>query len=316
MKKEEISLKNTKAEILEALNEALEREKKLSEMKSDPIKAENKKKVEIAVEETKKNVENNIFSEELNNKYKNLELAIVKEEEKLKELYGIENELANLTMIMNAGKDLLNNLEEKKKKETERVENEVQELEKNYEDKKKQLERENDIYTRNVKLERERETEEYNYKTKRERELDKNKWEDEKKNRETALKEKEQETQRLLNDAKEQEKYIKDLEEKVSKIPETLQLEYNRGKEETTTELKKEQEYKEKLLIKDYQSQIDRQSDKIESLTKELEYSKEENKSLQEKLDKSYLEMKELATKTVEANGGVKILGNNNQDNK
>ena len=43
---------------------------------------------------------------------------------------------------------------------------------------------------------------------------------------------------------------------------------------------------------------------------------RKENKSLQEKLDKSYLEMKELATKTVEANGGVKILGNNNQDNK
>ena len=38
MKKEEISLKNTKAEILEALNEALEREKSLSKIKSDPIK--------------------------------------------------------------------------------------------------------------------------------------------------------------------------------------------------------------------------------------------------------------------------------------
>ena len=36
---------------------------------------------------------------------------------------------------------------------------------------------------------------------------------------------------KALNEAKEQEKYINDLEEKVSKIPETLQLEYNRGKE-------------------------------------------------------------------------------------
>ena len=54
----------------------------------------------------------------------------------------------------------------------------------------------------------------------------------------------------------------------------------------------------------------------IKSLTKELEYSKEEYKSLQEKLEKFNLEMKELATKTVEENGGGKILGNNNQDNK
>ena len=43
MKKEEISLKNTKAEILEALNEALEREKSLSKIKSDPIKEENER---------------------------------------------------------------------------------------------------------------------------------------------------------------------------------------------------------------------------------------------------------------------------------
>ena len=41
------------------------------------------------------------------------------------------------------------------------------------------------------------------------------------------------------------------------------------------------------------------------------------NNSLQEKLDKAYAEIKDMATRTVEANGGVKILGNNNPiDNK
>ena len=38
MKNEEITLKNTKAEILEALNAALEREKNLSKMKYEPKK--------------------------------------------------------------------------------------------------------------------------------------------------------------------------------------------------------------------------------------------------------------------------------------
>ena len=37
MKKEEITLKNTKAEILEALNEALEREKNMSKVKYDLV---------------------------------------------------------------------------------------------------------------------------------------------------------------------------------------------------------------------------------------------------------------------------------------
>ena len=34
--------------------------------------------------------------------------------------------------------------------------------------------------------------------------------------------------------------------------------------------------------------------------------------ALQEKLDKAYEEIKDMATKTVESTGGVKILGNNN----
>ena len=38
MKKEEITLKNTKAEILDALNEALEREKNMEKIKYEPDK--------------------------------------------------------------------------------------------------------------------------------------------------------------------------------------------------------------------------------------------------------------------------------------
>ena len=45
MKKEEITLKNTKAEILDALNEALEREKSISQTKQEPEKEEKNKKL-------------------------------------------------------------------------------------------------------------------------------------------------------------------------------------------------------------------------------------------------------------------------------
>ena len=103
MKKDEITLKNTKQEILDALNEALLREKNNAKMKSDPVAEEKKRKSEVAVSETKKNVEQNIFSAELINKFKDLEFAISEEEEKLKNLYGIEKELNNLTLVINAG---------------------------------------------------------------------------------------------------------------------------------------------------------------------------------------------------------------------
>ena len=47
MKKEPITLKNTKVEILEALNEALEREKELEKVKYNPQKEEEKKKINM-----------------------------------------------------------------------------------------------------------------------------------------------------------------------------------------------------------------------------------------------------------------------------
>ena len=80
MKKEEITIKNTKAEILDALNEALEREKNMQQMKYEPEKEEKKQKVEKAIEVTRENVEKKIFSEELNKKFQDLEIAIQEEE--------------------------------------------------------------------------------------------------------------------------------------------------------------------------------------------------------------------------------------------
>ena len=128
MKNEEITLKNTKAEILEALNAALEREKNLSKMKYEPKKEEEKKKVEKAIEISKENVEQKIFSEELNDKFNKLELAIKAEEEKLKNLYDVEKELNNLTIVVNAGKDYMAELENNKKIKTEELNNNIKEF--------------------------------------------------------------------------------------------------------------------------------------------------------------------------------------------
>jgi len=313
MKKEEISLKNTKAEILDALNEALQREKNMANMKYEPEKEEKKSREEKAVKSAKESVEQKIFSEELNNKFKDLEMAIVAEEEKLKELYGVEKELNNLVVVVNAGKDYMTELENKKKIKTDELNDQIKSLEEEYKNKKEELEKDYDIKARNLKLERDREVEEYNYKTKRDRELANNKWEDEKSKREAILASKEEETSKLLEDAKASAKNVVDLENKVNEIPALLEKEYARGRKEATAELEKEHKYEMELLKKDYQSTIDRQNDRIETYKLEIEKSNEEKKSLQEKLDQSYLQIKEMATKTVEATGGVKIIGNNNE---
>ena len=104
------------------------------------------------------------------------------------------------------------------------------------------------------------------------------------------------------------------MEEKVKTIPELLEKEYERGKREATTEIQKENKYTTELLKKDFQNTIDRQNDKILSLQEEVKKLNEEKKTLQEKLDQAYNQIKEMATKTVEATGGVKILGNNSSE--
>ena len=165
-------------------------------------------------------------------------------------------------------------------------------------------------------MEREREEEEYNYQTKREREISNNKWEDEKKKREKSLIETETKTKELFEEAQAKEKYLKELEIKVKEIPTLLEKEYKKGKEETFKELTKENNYAIELLKKDFQNTIDRQNDKIASLEAELEKEQKRNLILQEKTDKAYLEIKELATKTVETSGGLKIIGNTTNEPK
>ena len=314
MKKEEITIKNTKAEILDTLNEALEREKNLAQMKYEPEKEEMKQKVEKAIEASKENVEQKIFSNELNSKFKDLELAIEEEEKKLKDLYGIENELVNLVAVVNAGKDYMAELEENKKKKTDELNVQIKDLEAEYKLRQEALEKEYENKAKSLKIERDRETEEYNYKIKREREISNNKWEDEKTKRELELTKKEDEVAILLEEAEKSAEYLKELEEKVNEIPSLLEKEYAKGRKEATAEAEKENNYATELLKKDFQNTIDRQNDKIESLKDEVTKTNAEKASLQEKLDQAYNQIKEMATKTVEATGGVKILGNNNNE--
>ena len=284
-------------------------------MKYEPEKEEKKPKVEKAIETTRENVEQKIFSEELNKKFQDLEVAI-EEERKLKELYGIEKELNNLVVVVNAGKDYISELENNKKRKTEEINEEIKKLEDDYKKQKEELEKEYETKARTLKIERERENEEYNYKLKREREISNNKWEDEKAEREKQLAQKEAEVETLLEDAENQAEHIKELEKQVNEMPAQLEKEYARGRKEATAEIEKENKYTTELLKKDYESTIARQNDKIESLKEEITKTNTEKTAMQEKLDQAYNQIKEMATKTVEATGGVKILGNNGNEAK
>ena len=311
---EEITSKNTKAEIFEALQAALKREKELSKIKSDPIKEETIAKNNQMVEKTKVNVEQKIFSDDLVKRFKDLEDSIAYEENRLKLLYGVEKEMQDITIAVNAGKDVLTKLSNERKEKEEELTNRIKNLEDTYKLKSIELQKEFDEKSKTLKVERERENEEYTYNLKRNREKENNKWEDEKTKREVELSKKEEEINELLNEATNKSKYIKELEEKVASIPNLLEKEYKKGCEETTQKLTIEYSHEKTLASKDYEYNVARLNDKIDSLKEELSKLNNQNTKLQEKLDNAYIEIKELATKTVESASGVKIIGNNTID--
>lgn len=299
----ELTLKNKKSDILEALNAALLREKKLKENRYNPAEEEKKTQTAKLVEETRQNVSLNIFSDELNLKFEKLEKAIQAEEKKLSDLYGIEGEMNELVTIIAAKEEVLAKLEAEKTARLQELSMQIVALEEEYTEKARILE-----------LDRKREAEEYEYHKKRTREQENDQWDSIKAEREKNISEQETKTLALLKEAEAKSEHLAELEKQVADVPAALKKEYIRGREEAMKEIERENKFTTELLKKDYQGKIDRQTDIIESLKNELERSNTEKDAALSKLDQAYSEIRELATRTVEATGGVRIIGSDNKE--
>ena len=309
----EITIKNTKAEILEALNAALARAEAAEKGKLNPVKMEQEKSEKKAVETAKAAVEQNIFSVELNNKFKDLQTAIACEQSRLQELYGVGTELQKLALIIEAARERQTQIDRENNDKTEEAKVVLENLKAEFSGKKSELSEEYEAMAKKLKIERARELEEYQYNLTRERERENNAWKDEKTARLLELAKKEEQAQAILADAQAKLQYIKDLEAKVDGVPALIESEKKAAVALAVSELAKQHEHKTALDEKDYQSSLMRQTDKIASLEKELEAATKNNAALQNKLDKAYSELRELATKTVEAASGVRIIGSSGE---
>lgn len=306
----EISLKNTKSEILDALNVALEREAAAKRVKANPVAEEKKKTEACMVESSREAVGKKVFSDELIKKFNDLETAIKIEEARLSELYGIEKELQSLTLAINAGKDASEKIEAEKSAKSADAQAALQALRDSYNQKNEELKAEYEAHAKQLKLEREREAEEFAYSQKRTRTLENNKWEDEKNRREAELAEKEQKAAAILAEAQVKADYLAELEKKAAEIPALVEKEKSNAVKAAVDTLSRDFEHKTALLEKDYTNTISRLEFQVESLTQELKKANAFSDSVQLKLDKAYSEMRELASKTVETNGSVRFIGN------
>lgn len=315
MAEPEITIRNTKAEILEALNRAQKQAELAEKRRLNPEKEEKERSNKRAVESAGKAVEQNVFSKELNDKFNDLQAAIATEEERLQELYGVGREVQKLALVIEAGRERIAEIEAEKAEKEDALRTSLKSLNAEYLQKSTELQAEYDVNLKKLKIERTRENEEYQYNLTRTRERENNAWADEKAVRESELQKRETQATELLADAESKAGYIRTLEEKVENIPDLIAAERESAIAATTETLNREYAHQSALAKMERQNAVERLEDKVALLEKELENSNKASVALQGKLDKAYSEIRDLATKTVESAGSVKIIGNSEKGN-
>lgn len=318
-----ITEKNTKAEILAAYNEALEKIEAQESMKDDPVAQKARDEQKRMIESAEDIVEKGILNDEITKQYKDLQIAIANMKKELQDLYGIEVKANSFIALVNSYKDKAVQLENEYKElketavkeledEKNKLYNEIETLEVKKRETLDSIKAESNELKTSLAKERKREQEEYTYTLNRTRKQEEDAWEDKKAIREKELADKEKEISNSLD-------YMRELEGKVQLLTDQLEASkldietartegYNKGKSDAdksnafeVRELKTKNEYEQKAL-----------QDRISHLESNLTSVTEANVILQDKLDSAYAQMKELASETVKSSGGVKILDREN----
>lgn len=341
---EEVSMKNTKAELLDAYNTLFDELKRKEEaaLKPEKIKEEKQKNEVVKVADTiisngaikqirelqeSINKELTSLGEKMDKEaeeYLGLKNAISIKQKELEEIYGIEKEAMTLAGLL----------------ETQKIKKEEFDLEMT--ERKKQLEEEilqtrtewqkereaHALATKEAEMEekkrRERDIEEFKYQFKREQELSKNKFADEaakqvkelaekKESIEKELAEKEKSIEEREANLESQEKRTKELEGRVASFD--AEMSDNRDKiiKETTDSLTRQHNAEKALMTKQYEGEINVLNTKIETLQGIISDQKKQIDNQIQQLEKSYKKVEEIAMKALDHTQASKIMANYEQ---
>ncbi len=299
-----VSNSNTKVQILKAyaeLVEALKEERsqktalqneikkkaqlleKVKEQTSEGGTSETIQALRGALNKHLDKLEHSILEEEA--KFRELKEAIEVEKGMLEELYKVKAEAESLEAL------ILTNRQSKEKLEEELAERKAA-LEKEITNTKEEWKREQEEYEYNLKIKRRNEEDAYQQKKqKQEKELKEQKIEFEKSisDRENAVKEKEEELERLRKEVDSFDQVI------AQKIKET--------REAVTDQMQKEFDYKQKLDVKDLESEISLHKQTIESLKVKVEEQQNYINSLSNRTEFATQQVKDIAMKAIENSG-------------
>lgn len=322
----EITMKSTKAEIMEAYKAAVEKLDTRDRMIDDPAKeAAKAKKVEV-IASADKTAKEDIFNPEIIKKYNDLTEAITMKQIELDDLYGIEAKANAMAAMINAYKEKNEELKENQaakeaefdlrmKEKKEALESEIADLEQHKKDVMNFIDVEAAAKIKEIDQVRKRDEEVYTYNLNRSRKIENDKWEDEKADREKILELRETAALEKEIELNAKADHVKELEAKVEEIPTLIAAATEEGIKKGKADADKSNAFEVRALKKDAEYQKQLLEDKNERLAEDLANARAEKVELQQKLDDAYAQMRELAAKTVESTGGVKILNGQTQQN-
>ncbi|MDE7244152.1 MAG: hypothetical protein K2O18_09275 [Oscillospiraceae bacterium] len=288
-----LTIKSTKQELLDALRDAEKRLKEQQQIISDPSAAAEKAEAEGIIRSAAADVESGIFSTEMTEKYQNLAKAIRLQEAKLKASYDIEAALIDMNTVINARKQAQMDLDT----ELAQARTEARTV-------TEALNAENKRLKADLDAARKREQEEYDYDQARKRKQQADKYADELSAMEKRVSDAAEKLDALQADAA----AIEALRARVDGLPEELALQYQGGFDDGKKEAGKEYGYKSSLAEKEHSFELRERDGRIERLEKEAAEKSDKITALEAKLDAAYAQLRDLAAKTVEASGGVKVI--------
>ena len=300
-----ITEKSTKAQILQAYNEAMEQLKAVS--RKTVADEQETKRVATVVNNAEQIVGLGILNPEIEAQYRDLQEAIKLAKNELDELFGIKAEALSFEAIVNAKNDEKAKLEAEIKVAKEEEKARLEEVNKEYNQAVSQLSRDVAEKRKALDIERKREAEEYAYNLKRERQKENDAWEDEKAEREKELALREEAVEAREDAMRLQEKEIVALKNQVAEIPALIANAVDEAVEKAKAEASKSYAIQKAHATKEHEWEVKSLQTEISNLKAQLDTEKVARETAESKLTDAYAQMKELATTTVQSSG-VKVI--------
>ena len=328
---EELSMKNTKQELLDAYQETL---KKLREQEKTQLKLEQKLKekkeegilravsgisADGVIQETNK-LKNEIggmlskltdrLAAEVD-KFDQVQLAIEIKERELKEIYEIEKAAATLAALIETQRQEKLRFEEEMANEQASLTTEIEAIRVQWQKEKADHQAEAKEQQEQEAKDRKRQKEEYKYEFEREQQLARDKFEDEKaklqaekQSLESQMKVLKEQTEKELSEREKQisgkEQEFESLQAQVAEFPQKLQAAVAKAVEDSTARLELENKYQKDLLQKEFEGQRNVLTARIQSLEKTVKEQNEQIAKLSTQQDAAYQKIQDVAVKAID----------------